>query len=74
MDIDWYTTHPAWSTRRSLNKALFKGGTLCNEGIKTGSFDNGMTDTTQAIGTKLFGKDKENVSRYDGFPLKKNSI
>ena len=33
-----------------------------------------MTDTTQAIGTKLFGKDKENVSRYDGFPLKKTQF
>jgi len=67
-------THPAWATRRSLNKALFKGGTLCNEGIKIWGSDNGMTDTTQAIGTKLVGEDKENLSRHDGFSFEKNQF
>jgi hypothetical protein len=67
-------THPAWATRRSLNKALFKGGTLCNEGIKTWGFDNGMTDTTQAIGTKLVGEDKENVSGHDGLSFEKTQF
>jgi hypothetical protein len=67
-------THPAWATRRSLNKALFKGGTLCNEGIEIWGFDNGMTDTTQAIGTKLVGEDKENVSRHDGFSFEKTQF
>ena len=67
-------THPAWATRCSLNKALFKGGTLCNEGIEIWGFDNGMTDTTQTIGTKLVGEDKENVSRHDGFSFEKTQF
>jgi len=39
-------THPAWATRRSLNKALLKGGTLRHEGIEIWGFDNRMTNTT----------------------------
>jgi len=67
-------THPAWATRRSLNKALLKRGTLCNDGIEIWGFDNGMTHTTQAIGTKLIGEDKENISRHDEFSFEKNNL